>query len=46
MVQLIEQASKYLMIILFLVYTYECLHVFTCRDAEQGQRNYRVQRGI
>ena len=46
MVQLIVQASKYLMIILFLVYTYECFHVFTCRDAEKGQRKYRVQRGI
>ena len=28
MIHLIVQASKYLMIFLFLVYTFECFHVF------------------
>ena len=28
MVHLIVQASKYLMIILFMIYTFECFHVF------------------
>lgn len=47
MVHLIVQASKYLMIILFLVYTYECFHVFKYNgDVEEQNHIYRVQRGL
>ena len=45
MIHLIVQASKYLMIFLFLVYTYECFHVFRYNGEEEEQRHiYHVQR--
>lgn len=45
MIHLIVQASKYLMIFLFLIYTYECFHVFRYNGEEEEQRHiYRVQR--
>lgn len=47
MIQLIVQASKYLMIILFLIYTYQCFHVFKYSGDEEEQKHiYRVQRGL
>lgn len=44
MVHLTVQASKYLMIILFLVYTFECFHAFAGRGAKGERRRYAVQR--
>jgi cell division protein FtsW (lipid II flippase) len=45
MVHLIVQASKYLMIILFLIYTYQCFHVFKYNGDEEEQKHiYHVQR--
>lgn len=44
MVQLTVQASKYLMMLLFLAYTYECFHVFLCRDERKRDKGCRVQR--
>ena len=35
MIHLIVQASKYLMIFLFLVYTFECFHVFKFEGEEE-----------
>lgn len=47
MVHLIVEASKYLMILLFLVYTYECFHVFKYSGDEGEQRHiYSIQRGL
>lgn len=47
MVHLIVQASKYLMIFLFLFYTYECFHVFHYEGKEKEQRHiYKVQRRL
>lgn len=47
MVHLIVQASKYLIIILFMIYTYECFHVFKYKkDPEEQTHIYRVQRGL
>ena len=47
MVHLIVQASKYLMIILFMIYTFECFHVFKYEgDVEEQKHIYGVQRGI
>ena len=34
MVHLIVQASKYIMILLFMIYTYECFHVFRFNDGK------------
>lgn len=44
MVHLIVELSKYLMILLFLVYTYECFHVFRYQKEEERKHIYRVQR--
>ena len=45
MVHLIVQASKYIMILLFMIYTYECFHVFRFNDDEERQNHiYHVQR--
>ena len=45
MIHLIVQASKYLMIFLFLVYTFECFHVFKFEGEEEEQKHiYHVQR--
>ena len=45
MVHLIVQASKYLMIILFMIYTFECFHVFKYEgDVEEQKHIYGVQR--
>ena len=47
MVHLIVQASKYLMIILFMIYTFECFHVFKYEgDVEEQKHIYGVQRGL
>ncbi len=47
MVHLIVQASKYLMILLFMIYTYECFHVFKYEgDVEEQKHIYGVQRGL
>ena len=47
MVHLIVQASKYLMIILFMIYTFECFHVFKYEgDIEEQKHIYSVQRGL
>lgn len=47
MIHLIVQASKYLMILLFLIYTYQCFHVFKYNGDEEEQKHiYRVQRGL
>ena len=47
MVHLIVQASKYLMILLFMIYTYECFHVFKYEgDVEKQKHIYGVQRGL
>ena len=44
MIHLIVQASKYLMIFLFLVYTFECFHVFKFEGEEEEQKHiYHVQ---
>lgn len=40
MIHLIVQASKYLMIFLFLVYTFECFHVFKFEGEEEEQKTY------
>lgn len=44
MVHLIVELSKYLMILLFLVYTYECFHVFGYQKDADRQHIYHVQR--
>ena len=45
MIHLVVQASKYLMIILFLVYTYQCFHVFRFQGDEEHQNHiFNVQR--
>ena len=45
MTNLIVQISKYLMIILFLVYTYECFHVFQKKVATEDKPFcYTIQR--
>ena len=47
MVHLVVEASKYLMILLFLIYTFECFHVFKYNgDVEEQRHIYRVQRGL
>ena len=47
MIPLIVQASKYLMIFLFLVYTFECFHVFKFEGEEEEQKHiYHVQRTL
>ena len=47
MIHLIVQASKYLMIFLFLVYTFECFHVFKFEGEEEEQKHiYHVQRTL
>lgn len=47
MIHLIVQGSKYLMILLFLVYTYECFHVFRFPDDSNRQlRIYAMQRQL
>ncbi len=44
MVHLIVELSKYLMILLFLIYTYECFHVFRYQKEEERRHIYHVQR--
>lgn len=45
MLHLLVQASKYLMILLFLIYTYECFHVFKFQGDEEEQKHiYHIQR--
>ncbi len=45
MLHLLTQASKYLMIFLFLIYTYECFHVFKFqKDETEQKRIYHIQR--
>ena len=44
MVHLIVELSKYLMILLFLIYTYECFHVFRYEKEEERKHIYHVQR--
>lgn len=45
MVHLIVQVSKYLMIILFLVYTFFCFHIFKYPDKPKKQKRvYKIQR--
>ena len=44
MVHLIVELSKYLMILLFLIYTYECFHVFRYQKEEERKHIYHVQR--
>ena len=45
MLHLLTQASKYLMILLFLIYTYECFHVFKFQgDNAEQKRIYHIQR--
>ena len=39
MVHLIVQASKYLMIILFMIYTFECFHVFKYEGDVEEQKH-------
>jgi cell division protein FtsW (lipid II flippase) len=47
MLHLFVQASKYLMILLFLVYTYQCFHVFRFEGDEEAQKSiYRLQRSL
>ena len=47
MIHLIVQASKYLMIFLFLVYTFECFHVFKFEGEKEEQKHiYHVQRTL
>lgn len=47
MLHLVTQASKYLMILLFLVYTFECFHVFRFDDRPKKQMAiYKRQRTI
>ena len=47
MIHLIVQASKYLMIGMFLIYTYECFHVFRFEGMEEEQKHiYHVQRTL
>lgn len=45
MVHLIVQLSKYIMMILFLVYTFFCFHIFRYPDKPKKQKHvYRIQR--
>ena len=45
MVHLIVQLSKYIMIILFLIYTFLCFHLFKYPDKPKKQRHiYNLQR--
>lgn len=44
MVHLIVELSKYLMILLFLIYTYECFHVFAYQKDTDRRHIYHVQR--
>lgn len=45
MVHLIVEASKYLMIFLFLAYTFECFYVFRYKEQSEEQKHiYRTQR--
>ena len=44
MVHLIVELSKYLMILLFLIYTYECFHVFRYEKEEERKHIYHVLR--
>ena len=45
MVHLIVQLSKYIMIILFLVYTFFCFHIFRYPDKPKKQKHvYKIQR--
>lgn len=47
MVHLIVQSSKYLMILLFLIYTFLCFNVFRFEQGSEGAvSTYRVQRKI
>ena len=47
MLHLVTQASKYLMILLFMVYTFECFHVFRFDDQPKKQMTiYKKQRTI
>lgn len=47
MLHLVTQASKYLMILLFMVYTFECFHVFRFENRPKRQMAiYSRQRGI
>ena len=45
MIHLIVQASKYLMIFLFLVYTFECFHVFKFEGEEELKKYQILQYG-
>ncbi len=45
MVHLIVQLSKYIMIILFLIYTFLCFHLFKYPDKPKKQKHiYNLQR--
>lgn len=45
MIHLFVQLSKYLMIFLFLAYTFECFHVFRYKDHPVKQKNiYQIQK--
>ena len=47
MLHLFEEIAKYMIIFLFLIYTYECFHVFRYDGEEEEQKHiYRVQRGL
>lgn len=46
MIHLIVQASKYLMIFLFLVYTFECFHVFKFEGEEEEQNIFTMYREL
>ena len=47
MLHLFEEIAKYMIIFLFLIYTYECFHVFKYDGEEEEQKHiYRVQRGL
>ena len=46
MVHVVVQASKYLMMFLFLIYTFECFFVFHYKEGKGQKRIYRNQRSL
>ncbi len=47
MVHLFVQASKYVLIVLFLLYTFSCFYVFRLKNSTAGQKSiYRFQRSL
>ena len=45
MTSIVVQGSKYLMMFMFLIYVFECFHVFRSGKEEQGQKSsYRLQK--